>query len=183
MVRACNGRVDPNDSRRVVVEEFRVVFEDGSKDIVYRLDTPMGIEHMRTTPFVLAEAARYKFAVSFRVNRAIVSGLRFRNKVKKTVLSNTDEVVLGSYAPRSTPYEFVYPRHDWLDTPSGMFYRGKYMAQFRLVDDDKAEHIKNYYTFGACVPYCYVGRPLGPGRTTPHCHVGRPLDLILTHTL
>lgn len=132
-----------------MVEEFRVVFEDGSQDIVYNLDTPQGIEHMRTTPFVLAEGARYKFVVAFRVNRAIVSGLRFRNKVKKTVLSNTDEIVLGSYAPRSKPYEFVYPRHDWIDAPAGMFYRGKYMAQFRLIDDDKAEHIKNYYTFGA----------------------------------
>lgn len=130
------------------MEEFKVVFEDGRQDIVYHLDTLQGIEHMRTTPFTLAEGARYKFVVSFRVNRAIVSGLRFRNKVKKTVLSNTDEIVLGSYAPRSMPYEFVYPRHDWIDAPSGMFYRGKYMAQFRFIDDDKQEHVKNYYTFG-----------------------------------
>lgn len=132
----------------MVVEEFKVVFEDGRQDIVYHLDTLQGIEHMCTTPFTLAEAARYKFVVSFRVNKAIVSGLRFRNKVKKTVLSNTDEIVLGSYAPRSMPYEFVYPRYDWIDAPSGMFYRGKYMAQFRFIDDDKQEHVKNYYTFG-----------------------------------
>lgn len=124
------------------------MFEDSREDIVYHLDTLQGIEHMRTTPFILAEGARYKFVVSFRVNKAIVSGLRFRNKVKKTVLSNTDEIVLGSYAPRSMPYEFVYPRHEWIDAPSGMFYRGKYMAQFRFIDDDKEEHIKNYYTFG-----------------------------------
>ncbi|KAF1334891.1 Rho gdp-dissociation inhibitor, partial [Globisporangium splendens] len=147
---AHGDRGDTNDTRRVVVEEFKVVFEDGREDIVYNLDTLQGIEHMRTTPFVMEEGARYKFAVSFRVNKAIVSGLRFRNKVKKTVLSNIDEVVLGSYAPRSMPYEFVYPRHEWIDAPSGMFYRGKYMAQFRLIDDDKQEHIKNYYTFGEC---------------------------------
>lgn len=103
---------------------------------------------MKSTPFVMEEGARYKFSISFRVNNTIVSGLRFRNKVKKTVLSTSDEIVLGSYPPRSTPYDFVYPRHEWMDAPSGMFYRGKYMAQFRFTDDDKQEHLKVFYTFG-----------------------------------
>ncbi|TMW64235.1 hypothetical protein Poli38472_012857 [Pythium oligandrum] len=138
---------DRSDVRRVVVEEFKVVFEDGRQDILYRLDTPQGIEYMRTTPFAMDEGVRYKFAITFRVNHAIVSGLRFRNKVKKTVLSTTDEIVLGSYAPRSQPYEFLYPRRDWMDAPSGMFYRGKYMAQFRFIDDDEQEHLKVLYTF------------------------------------
>lgn len=137
-----------NDSRRVVVEEFKVVFEDGRPDIVYSLDSPAGIEHMRTTPFVMDEGSRYRFVIAFRVNQAIVSGLRFRNKVKKTVLSTTDEIVLGSYAPRSEAYVFEYPHHGWIDAPSGLFYRGKYMAQFRFLDDDKREHLKVFYNFG-----------------------------------
>ncbi|DAZ94085.1 TPA: hypothetical protein N0F65_004197 [Lagenidium giganteum] len=147
---------DRNDTRRVVVEQFKVVFEDGRQDILYHLDTPQGLEHMKTTPFVMEEGVRYKFVIAFRVNGAIVSGLRFRNKAKKSVLSSTDEIVLGSYAPRSQPYEFVYPRHEWVDAPSGMFYRGKYMAQFRFIDDDGQEHLKAYYTFGTVLgmPCC-----------------------------
>jgi Rho GDP-dissociation inhibitor len=139
---------DPNDARRVIVEEFKVVFEDERPAVTYRLDTLEGIHHMKSTPFAMGEGVRYKFAIKFRVNHAIVSGLRFRNKVKKTVLSTTDEIVLGSYAPRSLPYEFVFPRREWMDAPSGVFYRGRYMAQFRFVDDDKQEHLKVFYTFG-----------------------------------
>ncbi|RLN94294.1 hypothetical protein BBJ28_00020253 [Nothophytophthora sp. Chile5] len=139
---------DTSDSRRVVVEEFKVEFEDGREDIVYQLDTLQGVEHMRTTPFAMEEGSRYRFVIAFRVNQTIVSGLRFCNKVKKTVLATRDEIVLGSYAPRSESYVFVYPRHDWMDAPSGLFYRGKYMGRFRFVDDDRREHLQLFYTFG-----------------------------------
>ncbi|GMF38344.1 unnamed protein product [Phytophthora fragariaefolia] len=139
---------DASDTRRVVVEEFKVEFEDGSEDIVYNLDSLAGVEHMRTTPFVILEGSCYRFVISFRVNQAIVSGLRFRNKVKKTVLATRDEIVLGSYAPRSENYVFVFPRHDWMEAPSGLFYRGKYMGRFIFDDDDHVEHLKLFYTFG-----------------------------------
>ncbi|ETK88096.1 hypothetical protein F441_07734 [Phytophthora nicotianae CJ01A1] len=144
---AHGDRGDANDTRRVVVEEFKVEFEDGRENIVYNLDTLEGVEHMRTTPFVMAEGSRYRFVISFRINQAIVSGLRFRNKVKKTVLSTNDEIVLGSYAPRSENYVFVFPRHEWMEAPSGLFYRGKYMGRFIFVDDDHVEHLKLFYTF------------------------------------
>ncbi|EGZ15878.1 hypothetical protein PHYSODRAFT_302287 [Phytophthora sojae] len=144
---AHGDRGDTTDSRRVVVEEFKVEFEDGREDIVYNLDTLQGVEHMRTTPFVIEEGSRYRFAISFRVNQTIVSGLRFHNKVKKTVLATRDEIVLGSYAPRSENYVFVFPRHDWMEAPSGLFYRGKYMGRFIFDDDDHVEHLKLFYTF------------------------------------
>ncbi|KAG6597806.1 rho GDP-dissociation inhibitor [Phytophthora cinnamomi] len=144
---AHGDRGDTTDTRRVVVEEFKVEFEDGREDIVYNLDTLGGVEHMRTTPFIIEEGSRYRFVISFRVNQAIVSGLRFRNKVKKTVLATRDEIVLGSYAPRSENYVFVFPRHDWMEAPSGLFYRGKYMGRFIFDDDDHVEHLKLFYTF------------------------------------
>ncbi|KAF4321893.1 hypothetical protein BBO99_00004473 [Phytophthora kernoviae] len=145
---AHGDRGDAADTRRVVVEEFKVEFEDGREDIVYHLDTLQGAEHMRTTPFVMQEGSRYRFVIAFRVNQAIVSGLKFHNKVKKTVLATRDEIVLGSYAPRSERYVFVYPRHDWMDAPSGLFYRGKYIGRFLFDDDDHTEHLKLFYTFG-----------------------------------
>jgi Rho GDP-dissociation inhibitor len=99
---------------------------------VYHLDTREGIEHMKSTQFTLKEGCKYRFIISFRVNRTIVSGLRFKNKAKKAMHSSVDEIMIGSYAPRTLPYTFVYPRHDWIDAPSGMLSRGKYLAQFQV---------------------------------------------------
>lgn len=139
---------DTTDGRRVVVVEFKVEFEDGHEAIQYNLDTPTGVEHLRTTPFVMTEGCRYRFVISFRVNQTIVSGLRFCNKVKRTVLSTCDTIVLGSYAPRSESYVFIFPRHEWMEAPSGLLYRGKYMGRFLFDDDDHVEHLNLLYTFG-----------------------------------
>ncbi|KAL7693046.1 putative Rho protein GDP-dissociation inhibitor [Plasmopara halstedii] len=144
---AHGDRGDTTDGRRVVVVEFKVELEDGQGDIVYNLDTPAGVEHMRTTPFVMSEGCRYRFIISFRVNHTIVSGLRFHNKVKKTVLATHDAIVLGSYAPRSESYVFTFPRYEWMEAPSGLFYRGKYMGRIIFDDDDRMEHLKLFYTF------------------------------------
>ncbi|KAI9915462.1 hypothetical protein PsorP6_008243 [Peronosclerospora sorghi] len=145
---AHGDRGDTHDTRRVVVDEFRVEFEDGRENIEYNLATLEGVEHMRTSPFIMNEGSRYRFVISFRVNQTIVSGLRFLNKVKKNVLATRDEIVLGSYAPRSKNYFFVFPRHEWMEAPSGLFYRGKYLGRFIFVDDDHHQHHKLFYSFG-----------------------------------
>ncbi|OQR81610.1 rho GDP-dissociation inhibitor [Thraustotheca clavata] len=138
---------DVTDSRQVVVEEFKVVFEDNRQDIVYHLDTDDGIAHLMNTPFSMEEGVKYKFAIRFRVNREIVSGLRFQNKVKKHLLAVKEEIVLGSYAPQSTSYEFLFPRHQWTESPSGMLYRGKYRAECKFIDSENTEHLSFSYSF------------------------------------
>ncbi|CAI5716925.1 unnamed protein product [Hyaloperonospora brassicae] len=145
---AHGDRGDKGDARRVVVEEFKVEFrEDGREDIVYKLSTPESVERMHATPFVLTESCQYRFVISFRVNGTIVSGLRFCNHVKKAVAATRDEIVLGSYAPRSESYVFVFPRQEWIEAPSGLFYRGKYTGKFTFVDDDHVKHLEQLYTF------------------------------------
>ncbi|KAF0687117.1 Aste57867_21088 [Aphanomyces stellatus] len=143
---------DTKDQRRVVVQQFKVIFEDHRQEITYDLDTDDGLKHIRESPFVMEEGARYKFVISFRVNREIVSGLRFKNKVRKNVFTARDEVVLGSYAPQSSTYEFVFPRHEWSEAPSGLLYRGKYSAECKFVDSDNAEHLCFQYAFGMFNP-------------------------------
>ena len=161
----CVHVIDKGDARRVVVEEFKVELrEDGREDIVYKLSTPESVERMRATPFVLTESCQYRFVISFRVNEAIVSGLRFCNHVKKTVAATRDEIVLGSYAPRSESYVFVFPRHEWMEAPSGLFYRGKYTGKFTFVDDDRVKHLEQLYTFGAFLDCAKADRSLYGGK-------------------
>ncbi|OQR82660.1 rho GDP-dissociation inhibitor [Achlya hypogyna] len=138
---------DVSDSRRVVVEEFAVVFEDQRPDIIYRLDTDEGLSHLKMTPFSMEEGAKYKFAIKFRVNGNIVSGLRFQNKVTKHLLSVKEDVVLGSYAPQSATHDFKFPRHGWSEAPAGLLYRGKYHAECKFADSEGVEHLRFSYRF------------------------------------
>uniref|UniRef100_A0AAV1T1J1 Rho GDP-dissociation inhibitor n=1 Tax=Peronospora matthiolae TaxID=2874970 RepID=A0AAV1T1J1_9STRA len=147
-VAAHGDRGDECDTRRVVVKEFKIEFlEDGNEDLVYKLSTPEGVELMRTTPFVLTESCRYRFVISFQVNKTIVSGLHFCTNVKKAALATHDKIVLGSYAPRSESYVFVFPRREWMKAPSGLFYRGKYTGKFTFIDDDHIKHLEQLYMF------------------------------------
>ncbi|KAG9410645.1 hypothetical protein AC1031_018668 [Aphanomyces cochlioides] len=138
---------DTKDHRSVVVQHFKVVFENNRQEITYCLDTQDGLDSIRNTPFEMEEGAKYKFAISFRVNRDIVSGLRFHNKVRKHLFTAHEEVVLGSYAPQSFSYDFVFPRHEWSEAPSGMLYRGRYHGECKFVDSDDKEHLRFQYSF------------------------------------
>ncbi len=52
--------------------------------------------------------------------------------------------MLGSYAPRAEPYEYVTPVSTW---PAGMLVRGGYVASIRFSDDDKNVHLSCKYMF------------------------------------
>ena len=85
--------------RRVVPVELRVLLE-GRPDIVFDLETAsVSTAAMAPMTFVLKEAANYRVQVSFRVQNEICSGLRYRQAVKRGVLTvdKTDEM-LGSCA-------------------------------------------------------------------------------------
>lgn len=112
------GKVD--DPRRVVVTEFKVVFEDPGKS-----DFVCAFEKLKDTPFKLQQGCKYRFQIEFRVQHEIVSGLRFVNEVKRMLFSQTEELTLGSFAPASEPHSFVSPRRGWEEAPSGMMARGE----------------------------------------------------------
>ena len=90
---------EDGDKRRVVPVELRVLLE-GRPDIVFDLETAsVSTAAMAPMTFVLKEAANYRVQVSFRVQNEICSGLRYRQAVKRGVLTvdKTDEM-LGSCA-------------------------------------------------------------------------------------
>ena len=166
---------EDGDKRRVVPVELRVLLE-GRPDIVFDLETAsVSTAAMAPMTFVLKEAANYRVQVSFRVQNEICSGLRYRQAVKRGVLTvdKTDEM-LGSCAaqfrrnssaqfrrallsPTQRPRRYgpdadkihtvTFPKREWETAPSGMLARGTYAAAVTFVDDDKEQHAAFAYEF------------------------------------
>lgn len=112
---------------------------------MFNTDTAEGISALNGQGLVMKEGCKYKFRISFRVQHEIVAGLTFHNIVKRAVFSNTDEIVLGSYPPSSTPHVFECPKWDYIDAPSGMMFRGKYTAKNQFFDKDGVNHVEYDY--------------------------------------
>jgi len=77
-----------DDDRRVVILELRVICENRpGGDIVYTLDDAASLKAMKKNPFTLKEGCKYKLQVTFRVQHKIVSGLKYKNVVKKKIVT------------------------------------------------------------------------------------------------
>ena len=138
---------DTSDGRRVVVTEFRIEFEEaGVADFVAELDTPEKIAALAKIVVPIKQGAKYKLKISFLVNGEIVDSLKFKNVVKRLLVSETEEVMIGSYAPSSTANVFVSPRFDWTVAPAGMVFRGKYAVNSKFIDLHGTEHLQ--FTWG-----------------------------------
>ena len=71
---------DTSDTRRLVVVEFRIIFQEDVDDIVFDLSSEEGLAKLQMDGFTMKEGAAYKFALKFKVNHEILEGLRFINK-------------------------------------------------------------------------------------------------------
>ncbi|GMI44300.1 hypothetical protein TrCOL_g11350 [Triparma columacea] len=137
---------DTADPRKVVVTEFRVVFEDKKvPDVVYDLSTDEGVKVMQDKGLKIKEGSGFKFELSFRVNHEILTGLKFVNRTRKGIFGQTESLVIGSFAPASDPYKFVFPRYGYNEAPAGMMYRGSYKATDKFVDSDGNLHLSYDY--------------------------------------
>lgn len=132
------------DTRRVVLTHFYTVFEDDRPDFVCQ---PCAEKPAESAAFELKEGSRYRLKILFTVQHEIVSGLRFCLKVKRAMIKRRNEVVMGSYGPRSEPHVFTYPKDEWLEAPKGKLSRGTYKAQLILHDLDGAMHFTFDFSF------------------------------------
>ncbi|MED6260012.1 hypothetical protein ATANTOWER_028341 [Ataeniobius toweri] len=90
---------------------------------------------LKETSFTLQEGAKYRLKVYFKVNRDIVSGLKYRQVTyKKGVRKNTVVCMMGSYGPRAEEQEFLCSVDE---APKGMMSRGQYVVKSCFTDDDK----------------------------------------------
>uniref|UniRef100_A0A8C7M7U5 Rho GDP-dissociation inhibitor 1 n=1 Tax=Oncorhynchus kisutch TaxID=8019 RepID=A0A8C7M7U5_ONCKI len=89
--------------------------------------------------FVLKEGVEYKIKISFKVNKEIVSGLKYAQQTyRKGVKVDKSDYMVGSYGPRPAEYEFLTPLEE---APKGMLARGTYNIKSKFTDDDKHDHL------------------------------------------
>jgi len=79
------------------------------------------------------EGAAYKATISYKINHSIVTGARYVQVIKRSLIKEKVEAMLGSYSadpnPRST--EVISD-----DFPSGLVARGEYKVISKVVDLD-----------------------------------------------
>uniref|UniRef100_UPI00398F4801 rho GDP-dissociation inhibitor 3 isoform X1 n=1 Tax=Pristiophorus japonicus TaxID=55135 RepID=UPI00398F4801 len=94
---------------------------------------------LKKKTFVLKEGVEYRLKINFKVNREIVSGLKYVHYTCKGRLqASKDTYMVGSYGPRADEYEFVSPIEE---APKGMMVRGSYTIKSHFTDDDKSDHL------------------------------------------
>uniref|UniRef100_A0A8C7GFB8 Rho GDP-dissociation inhibitor 1 n=1 Tax=Oncorhynchus kisutch TaxID=8019 RepID=A0A8C7GFB8_ONCKI len=97
------------------------------------------LESFKKQSFVLKEGVEYKIKISFKVNKEIVSGLKYAQQTyRKGVKVDKSDYMVGSYGPRPAEYEFLTPLEE---APKGMLARGTYNIKSKFTDDDKHDHL------------------------------------------
>jgi len=136
-----------SDPRRVVITEYRIAFapEEERPDIVFSFATLEGVEKLKEKGVEMKEGCKYKFVISFHVQHDIVAGMKFVHTVKKAIFKNKEELMIGSYPPASVPHNFTFPRHEYLEAPAGMMYRGTYSCKNQFIDSDGVNHLELDY--------------------------------------
>jgi len=136
---ALGAPVDPNDTRTVVIEELALEVA-GRPDITVDLTLPGALATLAKTPFIVKEGSKYEMRIKFRVQGAIISGLKYVHVVKrKGIPVDKVEEMMGSYGPRAAPHQKTLGIEE---APSGLLARGSYTAKSRFTDDDKNTHLE-----------------------------------------
>ncbi|XP_028267706.1 rho GDP-dissociation inhibitor 1 [Parambassis ranga] len=104
------------------------------------LDLQGDLESFKKNPFTLKEGVEYRIKINFKVNKEIVSGLKYiQQTFRKGVKVDKSDYMVGSYGPRaSEEYEFLTPLEE---SPKGMLARGTYNIKSKFTDDDKNDHL------------------------------------------
>ncbi|MDV5145428.1 hypothetical protein R1T08_14705 [Streptomyces sp. SBC-4] len=87
----------------------------------------------KNQPIIIKEGAEYQFAITFRVDQGVVSGLRYVHVVRRAGLKvDKLEQMLGSYGPSADPYT---KRSEPEEAPTGVVARaGSYVVSSRFSD-------------------------------------------------
>ena len=102
-------------------------------------------EDLKKKPFVIKEGIAYKIRIDFYVQREIVTGLRYSQKIYRLgVPVEKMSHMIGSYPPKESLQSYTTPQEEM---PSGLMARGTYTVRSLFTDDDKNEHLKWEWTF------------------------------------
>ncbi|XP_029364290.1 rho GDP-dissociation inhibitor 1 [Echeneis naucrates] len=122
----------------VQVTRMTLVCETAPQPLV--LDLQGDLDSFRKNPFVLKEGVEYRIKINFKVNKDIVSGLKYiQQSFRKGVKVDKTDYMVGSYGPRpNEEYEFLTTMEE---SPKGMLARGTYNIKSKFTDDDKFDHL------------------------------------------
>ncbi|XP_055741801.1 rho GDP-dissociation inhibitor 1-like isoform X1 [Salvelinus fontinalis] len=133
---AAAAAVDPNAPN---VQVTRLTLMCETAPLPLTLDLQGNLESFKKQSFVLKEGVEYKIKISFKVNKEIVSGLKYAQQTyRKGVKVDKSDYMVGSYGPRPAEYEFLTPLEE---APKGMLARGTYNIKSKFTDDDKHDHL------------------------------------------
>ncbi|XP_076608306.1 rho GDP-dissociation inhibitor 1 [Chaetodon auriga] len=104
------------------------------------LDLTGDLENFKKNPFVLKEGVEYRIKINFKVNKEIVSGLKYSQQTfRKGVRVDKTDYMVGSYGPRpNEEYEFLTTMEE---SPKGLLARATYNIKSKFTDDDKHDHL------------------------------------------
>ncbi|XP_063333030.1 rho GDP-dissociation inhibitor 1-like [Pelmatolapia mariae] len=130
------SEADPNVPN-VQVIRMSLVCDSAPDPLV--LDLCGDLEAFKKQAFVLKEGVEYRIKISFKVNREIVSGLKYvQQTFRKGMKIDKSDYMVGSYGPRGTEYDFLTTVEE---APKGLLARGNYVIKSKFTDDDKHDHL------------------------------------------
>lgn len=88
--------VDPKDQRRCVIKTLALEAE-GRPDITIDLTTPGSLESLKSKPFSIKEAAKFRMKANFVVQHDVLSGLKYLQVVKRKGIrvAKTEEMLVS----------------------------------------------------------------------------------------
>ncbi|KAG7505234.1 rho GDP-dissociation inhibitor 1 [Solea senegalensis] len=136
-----NVNADPSVPN-VQVTRMTLLCETAPQNLV--LDLTGDLEAFKKSPFTLKEGVEYKMKINFKVNKEIVSGLKYnQDSFRKGIRVEKSTYMVGSYGPRPEEYEYITTMDE---APKGMMARGTYTIKSKFTDDDKQDHLSWEWT-------------------------------------
>lgn len=129
--------VCPGDVPNVQVTSMTLLCDEASKPLT--MDLTGDLSELKNRPLTLKEGVQYRIKILFKVNREIVSGLKYYHVTsRRGITVDKDAYMVGSYGPCPEEHEFISHLED---APKGMMARGHYTIKSRFIDDDKNIHL------------------------------------------
>lgn len=127
--------VDENNPSCVILKKLALMVE-GRDDMEIDLTGDLS----KKPRFDVKEGIRFKIRIDFIVQREIVTGLKFVQRLSRMGVT-VDKLVhmVGSYAPKTEVQSYTTPVED---APGGITGRGTYHVHSLFTDDDKKEYLK-----------------------------------------
>ncbi|KAI9142791.1 RHO protein GDP dissociation inhibitor, partial [Paraphysoderma sedebokerense] len=127
------------EPQKVVITSFAIAVH-GKPDTVLDISSKEKIESLKNRVIVVKEGINYDLKINFRIQHDIALGLQYNQIIQKDGEQvDTMEQMIGSYAPRSQPYNFTISMNS---VPSGPENYGIYQINSKFFDDDKATHLE-----------------------------------------